>query len=130
MKKFFVTILAFAYLSSSTGTTVNLHYCMGKLMSWDLSHTQTAKCGSCGMEKKGHKGCCKDEQKIIKVDKDQKTSESVFQFHNHFSEAISLQYAELPVIYHSSIVSANPLSHGPPRLSGVPVFVLNCNFRI
>ena len=37
MKKLLITILALVYLTVSSGATVNLHYCMGKLMSWDLS---------------------------------------------------------------------------------------------
>ena len=80
MKKVLIAITALVYFTVSTGATVNLHYCMGKLMSWDLSAKADGNCGTCGMKKQGHKGCCNDEQKTFKVDKDQKVSESAFQF--------------------------------------------------
>jgi hypothetical protein len=130
MKKLLVTILALVYLTVSSGATVNLHYCMGKLMSWDLSSGSKTKCGSCGMEKAGHKGCCNDEQKTLKVDKDQKASESAFQFLSISSIAIATTHTELPVIYTSTLVTDNPTAHAPPRLGGAPIFILNCNFRI
>ena len=130
MKKFLVTILAIVYLAVSSGATVNLHYCMGKLMSWDFSAKSKSKCGSCGMEKRGHKGCCNDEQKMLKVDKDQKVSESAFQFLSISSVAIAVIHIELPLIYSSTLVTDNPTAHAPPRLGGVPIFILNRNFRI
>lgn len=132
MKKFLVTILAFVYLTVSSGATINMHYCMGKLMNWDLTNKQNtqSKCGICGMEQSGHKGCCKDEHKVLQIDKDQKKSESAFQSFNISSEAIAVTYAELPSITISSILIENPVAHGPPQLGSVPIFILNCNFRI
>ena len=130
MKKFFVTILALVYLTVSSGATVHLHYCMGKLMSWDFSAKSKSKCGSCGMEKRRHKGCCNDEQKMLKVDKDQKVSESAFQFLSISSGAIAISFTGLQPVYPSSVVTDNPYPHAPPRLGAVPIFVLNCNFRI
>ena len=130
MKRFLVTILALVYLTVSSGATVNLHYCMGKLMSWDLSHKSEGKCGSCGMEKAGHKGCCHDEHKQLKVEKDQKASESAFKFLITSSDAVVVSFTDLPIVYPSSIVLDNPTANAPPRLGAVPIFVLNCNFRI
>jgi hypothetical protein len=130
MKKFLITITALVYLTVSSGATVNLHYCMGKLMSWDLSAGSKSKCGSCGMEKSGHKGCCNDEQKTFKVDKDQKISESAFQFLSISSMAIAVTNTELPLIYSSTLVADNPAVHAPPLQSVVPIFLRNRNFRI
>jgi hypothetical protein len=130
MKKFLVTILAFTYLSVSTGATINMHYCMGKLMNWDLKQKQDAKCGSCGMEKMGHKGCCKDKQTVLKIEKDQKVSESGFQFLKYNQDAITNAYPALPVIHLSSIITGNPIAHAPPLVGSVPIFILHCNFRI
>lgn len=130
MKKLLITITALVYLTVSSGATVNLHYCMGKLMSWDLSPKSKSKCGSCGMEKTGHKGCCNDEQKTFKVNKDQKVSESAFQFLSISSVAIAVTHTELPLIYSSTLVADNPTAHAPPGISGVPIFILNRNFRI
>ena len=129
MKKLTAVILAFVYLTASSGATINMHYCMGKLKSWDFSHKQ-GKCGTCGMEKKGHKGCCKDEQKTFRLDKDQKTSETSFQFLTNSSEAVAVTYVDLPIVYPFSTVTDNPTANGPPIAEPVSIFVLNCNFRI
>jgi hypothetical protein len=52
MKKVLVTILAFVYLTISSGASINIHYCMEKLMNWDLTNKQNiqSKCSICGME--------------------------------------------------------------------------------
>jgi hypothetical protein len=130
MKKVLVTILAFIYLSVSSGATINMHYCMGKLMNWDLVNKQENKCGTCGMEKSGHKGCCKDEQKIIQIGKDQKISESNVHFLNAPSHAEIANYPDLSAIHFSSILTNSPVAHAPPPLSAVSIYILNCNFRI
>lgn len=129
MKKFLVTILALVYLGVSSGATINMHYCMGKLMSWDIAHKQVVKCGNCGMEKSSHKGCCKDEQKKLQIEKDQKVSESVYQFHKTGTDAVVIVYPDVPV-YFSSFATDKPVAHAPPLIKAVPLFLLNCNFRI
>ena len=129
MKKFLATILALIYLGTSMGATVHLHYCMGKLMSWSLSDKKDGKCGTCGMQKSGHKGCCKDEHKQIKFDKDQKITESAFQFLSTSLDAVAIS-TDLSLIYFSLVIIESPTAHAPPRLGAVPIFVLNRNFRI
>lgn len=130
MKKFLITILAVTYLSVSSGATINMHYCMGKLMNWDLSQEQVAKCGSCGIGKTGHKGCCNDKQTILQIEKDQKISESVFQVLKYSPAVVVGVYPALPVVRLSSTGTNNPLAHSPPLIGSVPVFILHCNFRI
>jgi hypothetical protein len=82
------------------------------------------------MEKKCPKGCCKDEQKIIKIEKDQKNSEPAFQFTNVYTDVITPDYATLSIGRIPSIVEDYPTAHAPPRRRGTPIFILNCNFRI
>ena len=130
MKKFLVTILACVYLTASSGATINMHYCMGKLMAWDLSKKQNATCGTCGMGKTGHKGCCKDEQKVFQIEKDQKIGESTLRVLALSLEIITVTYYNLPTVYSSSIMINNPVANAPPGLSSVPIFLRNCNFRI
>jgi hypothetical protein len=119
MKKFIVAILAFLYISASTGATINLHYCMGKLVDWTALSKDTDKCGKCGMLKSNakDKGCCKDEHKQINLEKDQKTAENNIQLVQLVSVAISIS-------------EANPTSNAPPRSSSVAVYIRNCVFRI
>ncbi len=130
MKKFLATILAFVYLIASSGATVHLHYCMGKLMRLDFSHGQGAKCGTCGMEKKDQKECCKDKQKVFQIEKDQKAAEFSFRFLNISSNAVAVVFANLPFVYPLSVIAGNPATNAPLRPGKVPVFILNRVFRI
>lgn len=128
MKKLLVTILAVVYLTVSSGATINMHYCMGKLMTVDLQQEQKGTCGSCGMEKSGHKGCCKDEQKKLQIEKDQKISESSSQFQYAVSEISVPTYFSYS--YSPSLSISYPVSHTSPGLGTIPIFIRNCNFRI
>ena len=81
MKKFLTAILAVLYITTSTGATIHMHYCMGKMSDWSLDSKDSKSCGKCGMKtstKKG-KGCCHDEHKFVKNNSDQKVSEASFQ---------------------------------------------------
>src|SRR5438034_11541801 len=83
MKKFVVAILALFYLTTSSGATIHLHYCMGKLAEWSFGHSQSDICSKCGMEKKdNNNGCCKDEFKQIKLVQDQNAPNSAWQLIN------------------------------------------------
>lgn len=130
MKKLLITITALVYLTVSSGATVNLHYCMGKLMSWDLYTTTKSKCGSCGMEKNGHKGCCNDDQKTLKVDKDQKISEPAFQLYSISSSALPSTRIELLPVYSPALVTSTPVDDFSPETGELPIFILNRDFRI
>lgn len=130
MKKILVAILAIFYLGTSVGATVNLHYCMGELVNWDLSIQETHICGNCGMEKVKNKknGCCEDIQHHVQVEKDQK-AESRYQPEAPQSVAVITTFPSfvMPVI--SSVAQEFPVSHAPPR-SIVPIRIRYCVFRI
>jgi hypothetical protein len=138
MKKFLLTILAFGYLFTSMGATVHLHYCMGKLFSWSLVDKDSKNCGECGMPKSsmnGHcmavkGGCCKDTQTLVKLDKDQKASESAYKLFALPFDALSDNFVNLPDRYVASLTVDYPTTNAPPDLDKVPVFIRNCNFRI
>ena len=139
MKKVLVAILAFFYLSTSVGATLHLHYCMDRLVSWGFSHKSSGKkaCPFCGMAKqasKDHcykqaKGCCKDEQKLIKIDTEQKASILDDSF-NKQVDLISYSIETPAAYYRFSPVLVYPTSHAPPFIEKVPVFISNCVFRI
>lgn len=133
MKKLLVAILAFLYITSSTGATVHVHYCMGKLASWGIGHNDAEKCGKCGMKKslKTNNGCCKDENKFIKNSTDQKTNiPAAFQLIELTSIALPVSFFELPVSAVTILTEENPCSNAPPRSSCVAVYILNCTYRI
>jgi hypothetical protein len=130
MKKFLVAIFAVFYLVISSGFTLHFHYCMGKPAGWGLFPLDKDKCGICGMHKRNSKGCCKDENKTVKLTFDQKVSD------NNIVKIQQLaQVAPAPLVaeYSSALFQPdyrelNNLS--PPHLRSVPVFIYNCNFRI
>lgn len=133
MKKFIVSILAIFYLSTSMGATIHLHYCMGKLVDWGLGQTSSSKCSNCGMEKSHNsmdQGCCKDEFKQIKNDKDQKLTDNFAQFSKIVNEVAPISFLSysisLPVVSYKD----TPNSNAPPRSSTTSLNIINCVFRI
>ncbi|THU36862.1 hypothetical protein FAM09_18020 [Niastella caeni] len=130
MKKFLVSILAIFYLGTSVGATVNLHYCMGKLVNWDFSVKETHTCGECGMEKLKTKknGCCEDKHQVLQVEKDQK-GEKRYQPEAPVSIAVVTTYPSFITPVAAAISEAYPVSNGPPR-SLVPLRIRHCIFRI
>lgn len=132
MKKFITAILAVLYLASSSGATIHLHYCMGKLAETGLSQSKSNKCSNCGMKKseKSDNGCCKDEHKFLKDNSAQNLVDNNIQLLQLFSAAIPAIYTELPTINFPSVTEANPISHAPPREHGLSIYILKRSFLI
>lgn len=132
MKRLLVAILAILYMGTSTGATIHLHYCMGRLIGWDLGHKEPDACGKCGMKKglSQSKGCCRDEHKQIKLDNDQKMAESLLQLMQHSGVVLLPAYGTLPDTRPVSMAVTHPATHGPPRSSGTAIFILHRSFRI
>jgi len=138
MKKVLATILAFVYLSSSIGATIHLHYCMGKLASWGLINHERKNCARCGMIKKNPSSenmsakmnCCRDEHKQIKTDSDQKLFSFEFFKYSDLSQTIVQQESETENMKAFSISTAYPKTNAPPLNFNLPLFILNCNFRL
>lgn len=132
MRKLVVFIVAFLYLASASGATVHMHYCMGELIDSGLWHNSDKSCSNCGMEKSdsADNGCCKDEHKFVKLDKDQKTAEQHV-FHLYLLSAVEthvFNVAELKLP--SSLTECFPVNNAPPLQSAIPIFIRNCVFRI
>ncbi len=66
------------YGTASMGATAHLHFCMNEFVGWSLFHNKDNKCGKCGMEDRNKDGCCKDEQKLIKLEIDQQKTDISF----------------------------------------------------
>lgn len=132
MKKFITAILAVLYLGTSSGATIHLHYCMGKMASWGLTQEKSKTCPKCGMDKteSSDNGCCKDEHKFLKDDSSQKLTESNLQMLQLFSVAIPTTFTELPAIDFPSVTEENPTSHAPPRTHGVAIYIFKRSFLI
>ncbi len=130
MKRVLATILAIIYLTTSVGATVQLHYCMSDLVGWELSAKQSSSCSTCGMTKKGHKGCCHNEQKIIKIEKDQKNVEESSVILKAPLALIQTNYSVFPRVDLFNSIEENPVSNAPPHKYKVPVYLYNSVFRI
>ena len=132
MKKLILTILAIVYITTSTGAAIHLHYCMGKLADWGFGHNLSKACGKCGMKKSDEKdnGCCRDENKFIKNDTDQKKADIGFQLMQLTGVAITVGFIEITAHHFADVSAANPFSHAPPRTSSIAVYLRNCVFLI
>lgn len=128
MKKFLVSILAVFYLGTSLGATVNLHYCMGRLVNWDFSHNEKRTCDKCGMKKVKRTGCCEDKYKVLQVEKDQK-AESTYHPGAPVAIAVTTIFPSFSVPVPASLTEAWPVSNSPPR-SAIPARIRYCIFRI
>ena len=131
VKKSASFILALLYFSSTVGTTIHQHYCMGELVGSSLFNTKNKSCGKCGMEKhtEESKDCCKDISIVIKSGDSHTFFQPVYDL-NFFSPVIP------EIIFIICDVRINPYSnntlyraHSPPLLE-YPLFIQHQNFRI
>lgn len=75
------------------------------------------------------KGCCKDEQKQIKLEKDQKIVENSILFAQSCGTALTPGFTYLEVLI-PSVTEKYPTNNAPPRSWKQSLFLLNCVFRI
>ena len=140
MKKFFLSILAVVYLGTCMGATIHLHYCMDKLVAWGLGIEKIEKksCPYCGMKKttkdkhcgKESKDCCNDEQKIVKLENDQKISEASSLLSQISTEAFTPVLSDFTFKYVSLLTESYSPIHAPPQTGDASLCVLNCVFRL
>ncbi|MEO6814385.1 MAG: hypothetical protein ABI172_10675 [Ginsengibacter sp.] len=129
MKKFLLLILTFAYLASSSGATVYMHECMGKVIEWDLSAGESSSCAKCGMHKNEPNDCCKDQVKVLKVHVDQNLPTDYFS-NFIYSKALLprvFSFSEFALLYSEKNI---PLNYLPPRSSKISYSILYCTFLI
>lgn len=102
---------------------------MDKLVAWSFSG-EDKKCDSCGMEKETD-GCCKDEQKQVKLEADQKAPHVLNLLADplHIATVETFYFTDRPAIAASALYLV-PESHAPPLLPSTPVYLFNCTFRI
>lgn len=127
MKKLLVAILAIIYLGVSSGIAMNIHYCMGKLFSVELMHTND-KCSKCGM-KTGKNSCCNDKFKIVKLTDSHKIISNDI---NIFTPVVILDNSKsiFDTDLHNTQVITLFNNHSPPISRGISLCILNSVFRI
>ena len=132
MKKFLAAILAILYLSTTIGATIHMHYCMGRLVDWGLTHSNSSTCARCGMEKKSgsFNGCCKDECKQLRVDKDQKINESDIKLNGAITEITLINFSDQSISYPLTSPVCSTNINSPPLCRHTSLNIFNCVFRI
>ncbi|HLK27582.1 MAG TPA: hypothetical protein VKT28_03315 [Puia sp.] len=127
MKKFFLGILTFVYITVASGIVVNIHYCMGRLSEVDYGYSTDNKCGKCGMENKA--GCCHNEAKFVKLTDDQQLAKANINI-AQFPAEINIAHVNLSQPVQGVEKNLELQYHSPPDKSLSQVYLLNCVFRI
>lgn len=115
------------YLTVTSGITMNLHYCGGKLKTVSIfSNNEKGCCGS----KKKSKGCCKDKTTVIKVQENHHANKIV-QVCNptvHLLAFVPTQLLfNLPL---SNEINITSNYHAPPVLYDNPLYLKHRVFLI
>lgn len=123
---FFLTIYSF----TTVGATVHMHYCMNKLIGTSFYHSQKKTCEKCGMHKAATKGCCKDEHKFIKLEREHQQTQpletpSFFSIPVLLPAAFAYQPADV-----SLVTAVFSLDTSPPDIQCQKLYILNRVFRI
>ncbi len=132
MKKIIVVILALLYITTSTGATIYMHYCMGKLADWGIGHNDSKTCGNCGMDKSEEKdnGCCKDEQIQIKLETDHQKAGLIGFINIIAAPAIVTTVPDFNFQPLLLITESYSTCHAPPDIGDIRLHVLHCVFLI
>jgi hypothetical protein len=119
VKKFLVIFFSIFYLTSTSGISLNIHYCGGKIKHVSLFKTNEKNC--CGKKKMSNKKCCKDKVSYFKIKDNQQSNHSakivtptskftpvvlpVFKFDGHVvcTNTPVLNYHAPPVLYDSPL---------------------------
>ena len=129
MKVFANIVLVTIYAISSFGIGIKQFYCCGKLKSTSISYVQKETGGKCGMGK-CKRNCCKHKYHFFKLD-DKHVASNVLNVPEKQSCEINIHFPveQFSWIGHQpSVTSYN--SHAPPLHNGLPVYILNCVYRI
>lgn len=132
MKKIIVAILALLYITTSTGATIHMHYCMGELADWGIGHNDSKTCGKCGMDKSDEKdnGCCKDEQKQVKLETDHQKAGLVGFIKILAAPVISTPVPDFNFKPFLQITESDTTCYAPPDIGYLALHVLHCVFLI
>lgn len=128
MKKLVVIFLLLVYGITSSGTTISLHYCCGKLD--DISFSTVFE-KECAMDNKGvsKKRCCDNKHVELKLKADQEPAAKWLQVQKTLSSpvAISAHF----ITSEPKFILQQPATNGPPEsIAAIPLFVKNRMFRI
>ena len=127
LKKLAVILLLMVYGLSSSGMTIQFHYCCGKLKSIKLSPAGEKQCGmKHSMSKMLNKPCCNDKQVELKLKGDQRTEQAKFVFFTpDLPQKSEFIFTSEPLVAKTII----PEIFAPPPLTD-PLYIFHCVYRI
>lgn len=128
MKKFLTICIALFYTLITSGFSVNVHYCMGKLAAVDLHDSHDEGCNKCGMTQKGD--CCKDEAHFVKYDDSHHATKAAVNLTEPSPVVLTLLQPDWQAsIYATPALTIwAPINAPPPP--GIPLYKQFCLFLI
>lgn len=128
MRKLVVILLILFYGVSSSGMTLYIHYCCGKIDSIDLA---PIKKNDCDMgHKKPMKNCCEDKGISFKISTDQKSENSTELLAKNFQVEKTVFETRLTTIRLPGLINTGFTDSSPPYNLSSPLYILNCIFLI
>jgi hypothetical protein len=128
MKKTTALLLSILYFGFSSGATIHLNYCMGRLVTKTLMHDASMNCSVCGMEQNQGDGCCSEEIRQLRIDNDQDLPGSGPLAGAVFSIATS-SWIEQPSVW-VPILSPRVAQIFIPPPKHTAIYIRNCVFLI
>ena len=130
MKRYLVFIFTLFYFTAASGTSLEFHHCMGKLVEWGMAESSESEdCSNCKMSAEASKDCCKKDQHIVKIEQAQKA-----QFNCEFKQIPTLVTQPFSnctrIDIARAITDTNNFLHVPPLMEKTPVCILLSTFRI
>lgn len=128
MKKLALILLTTVYMLSTVGIAVSQFYCCSKLKSINFSFSSTDY-KTCKNDAKDD-DCCKTTHQYLKV-KDSHISPDTVSFPEKYFSILHTCFPvyEFIVPEKQEAVTANNIN-APPLISGNPVYIFNCTYRI
>jgi len=128
MKKVSLILLTIIYALSSFGIGVRQFYCCGKLKSTTVTliQTENKKCSN----DDGTSGCCKTKLKSFKVKDSHVAADGINAPGKHIADIclVAPSFEILALVKQSGDI-ANA-AHAPPSQHGIPLYILDCTYRI
>jgi len=126
MKKLFTLCIILVYGLASTGATVCLDYCCGKLADVSLTSPEKEDCSASCLSAKG---CCDSKHVILKVKGEQEMVAKWIGTQKLFGASVFTATEYQPAVYNFHI--SNTFSTGPPDLAPrSPLYIQLCVFKI
>ncbi|MFY7899837.1 MAG: HYC_CC_PP family protein, partial [Chitinophagaceae bacterium] len=116
---------------TSSGFAMNVHYCMGKVSSWNIDFVSSVKKCPCGSKKK-KSACCKTETKVVKLVNNYQTA-NVHYIIETPQKALINNFQDTTVFVSENYTSLNKTIKSSPHLrnsNSVSPCIKYCVFRI